>query len=244
MSRERTCTSLCDVENFYNSQVRLLQSNTETAIVWDISTSTNHELEAQLQFYGCRDKLQSSTEEHFISKCGNRMQVWDGCSSGTARSDPRSGIPRSNSWISTVYPDFNPLSLPVTFLHLQTPNSDSHSHSHSHSHTLSSNTDDVSPTYDHLKQFCPKIILMTLTIRSSAILPSCSDGGSLFLEWTMTRVVFIAQNSINGKILPNPRRFPLWPKLNILSKHFFIFYFSPFTAFSCVFYCADVRNMA
>ena len=122
------------------------------------------------------------------------------------------------------------------------PNSDSHSHSHSHS--LSSNTDDVSPTYDHFKQFCPKIILMTLTIRSLAILPSCSDGGSLFLERTMTRVVFIAQNSINGKILPNPRRFPLCPKLNILSKHFFIFYFSPFTAFSCVFYCADVRNMA
>ena len=103
------------------------------------------------------------------------MQVWDGCSSGTARSqiwDPKmqfldlDGLSR-----------FQP-TVPVTFLHLQTPNSDSHSHSQS----LSSNTDDVSPAYDHLNQFCPKIILMTLTIRSLAILPSCSDGGSLFLE--------------------------------------------------------------
>ena len=58
----------------------------------DFSTSTVHELEAQQQLFRSRYKLQSLTEEHFISKCGDRMRVWDGCSSGTARSqiwDPK-----------------------------------------------------------------------------------------------------------------------------------------------------------
>ena len=84
----------------------------------DFSTSTNHELKPQLQFFRSRYKLQSSNEEHFISKCGDRMQVWDGCSSGTARSqiwDPKiqfldlDGLSR-----------FQP-TVPVTFLHLRTP---------------------------------------------------------------------------------------------------------------------------
>ena len=188
MSRERTCTSLCDVENFYNSQVRLLQSNTETAIVWQCrlfyldkswtrGAATVLSKPLQIAVFHWRASVNVEIE----CKCG--MDVLQ------EQHDPRSGIPGSQDpilgsrrfiQISTHCPCNFPSS----------PNSDSHSHS------LSSNTDDVSPTYDHWKQFCPKIILMTLTIRSLAILPSCSDGGSLLLEWTMTRVLFIAQNSI------------------------------------------------
>ena len=101
---------LCDVENFYNSQVRLLQSNTETAIVWQCrlfyldkswtrGAATVLSKPLQIAVFHWRASVNVEIE----CKCG--MDVLQ------EQHGPRSGIPRSNSWISTVYPDFNPLSL-------------------------------------------------------------------------------------------------------------------------------------